>query len=147
MEKYVVRLTQNERDDLLSLIKTGKASAAKLTHARIILATDENNTDQPKIDTEVAKELHVSSKTVARTRQRFVEEGLESALSRKPHSNTRPRKIDGEQEAHLIALSCSNPPDGRARWTLKLLASQLIELEIVDSISPATVSRVLKKTR
>jgi len=147
MERYVVKLTQDERINLLLLVKTGKASAAKLTHARIILATDENNTDKTPYDTKVSKELHVSSRTVARTRQRFVEEGLESALSRKPHSNTRPRKIDGDQEAHLIALSCSTPPAGRSRWTLKLLANHLIELEIIDSVSSATVSRVLKKTR
>ena len=147
MERYVVKLTQDERANLLLLVKTGKASAAKLTHARIILATDENNTDKTPYDTKVSKELHVSSRTVARTRQRFVEEGLESALSRKPHSNTRPRKIDGDQEAHLIALSCSTPPAGRSRWTLKLLANHLIELEIIDSVSSATVSRVLKKTR
>jgi len=147
MERYVVKLTQDERINLLLLVKTGKASAAKLTHARIILATDENNTDKTPYDTKVSKELHVSSRTVARTRQRFVEEGLESALSRKPHSNTRPRKIDGDQEAHLIALSCSTPPAGRSRWTLKLLANHLIELEIIDSVSLATVSRVLKKTR
>ena len=147
MERYVVKLTQDERANLLLLVKTGKASAAKLTHARIILATDENNTDKTPYDTKVSKELHVSSRTVARTRQRFVEEGLDSALSRKPHSNTRPRKIDGDQEAHLIALSCSAPPAGRARWTLKLLANHLIELEIIDSVSSATISRVLKKTR
>ena len=147
MERYVVKLTQDERINLLLLVKTGKASAAKLTHARIILATDENNTDKTPYDTKVSKELHVSSRTVARTRQRFVEEGLESALSRKPHSNTRPRKMDGDQEAHLIALSCSTPPAGRSRWTLKLLANHLIELEIIDSVSSATVSRVLKKTR
>ena len=147
MERYVVKLTQDERTNLLLLVKTGNTSAAKLTHARIILATDENNTDKPPYDTKVSKEVHVSSKTVARIRQRFVEEGLESALSRKPHSNTRPRKIDGDQEAHLIALSCSTPPDGRARWTLKLLANHLIELEIIDSVSPATIGRVLKKMR
>lgn len=147
MERYVVKLTQDERSNLLLLVKTGKVSAAKLTHARIILATDENNTDKTPHDTKVSKELYVSSRTVARTRQRFVEEGLESALSRKPHSNTRPRKIDGDQEAHLIALSCSTPPAGRARWTLKLLTNHLIELEVIDSVSSATVGRVLKKTR
>ena len=147
MEKHIIKLAQDERVNLLQLIKTGKASSAKLTHARIILATDENNNDKPIHDTKVGKALHVSSKTVARIRQRFVEEGLESALSRKAHSNTKPRKINGEQEAHLIALSCSTPPEGRARWTLKLLSSRLIELEIIDSVSSTTVGRVLKKTR
>lgn len=148
MKKYTVKLTQDERVELLSLIKTGKASAAKLTHARIILAADENNdTVKQKTDIEIGKELHVSTKTVARLRQQFVEYGLEAALSRKPYPKTRPLKIDGDKEAHLIALSCSTPPEGRLRWTLKLLASQLIELEIIDNISPTTVGRVLKKTK
>jgi transposase len=148
MEKYTVKLTEDERIDLLSLIKIGKGSAAKLTHARILLAADErDNLAKKKSDVEIGKELHLSYKTVARARQRFVEEGLESALSRKPHSNPKPRKMDGDQEAHLIALSCSNPPDGRSRWTLKLLANRLVELDIIEDISSTTVGRVLKKTK
>lgn len=95
-----------------------------------------------KTDAEIAKEMHVGSKTVARIRQRFVHEGLESALSRRPHTNPRSRKIDREQEAHLVALCCSTPPEGRSRWTLKLLANKLVALEIVDSVSPSTLSRV-----
>lgn len=89
----------------------------------------------------------MSSKTVARIRQRFVEEGLESALSRRPHANPKSRKIDGEREAHLVALCCSTPPEGRSRWTLKLLANKLIALEIIDSVSSTTIGRVLKKTK
>lgn len=147
MEKYTVKLTHDERANLLSLIKFGKASAAKLTHARIILATDENNITKPKVYIEIGKELHVSAKTVARIRQQFVEYGLEASLSRKPYSNPRLPKIDGDKEAHLIALSCSNPPEGASRWTLKLLADKLIQLEIIDSISSTTVGRVLKKTK
>jgi transposase len=148
MYKYIVKLTKEEREELLTLIRVGKKSANKLMHARVLLSADENDRKlKPKTDEEIAKETHICSKTVARIRQRFVEEGMESALSRRPHANPKRRKIDGEQEAHLVALCCSPPPEGRSRWTLKLLANKLIELEIVDSISAVTVSRVLKKTR
>ena len=147
MEKYIVRLTKDERESLLSIIKTGKALARKLMHARVLLMTDENNgIDAKKTDEEVGKQLHINAKTVARIRTRFVEEGIESALLRKPHSNPKARKIDGEQEAHLIALCCSTPPEGRCRWTLKLLANRLVEMEIIDTVSSSTVGRVLKKT-
>jgi transposase len=146
VEKYIVKLTQEERENLLNLIKTGKASANKLTHARILLMTDESDHNKLKrTDTEIGKLLHVSYKTVARIRQRFVEEGFESALLRKPHSNPKSRKIDGDREAYLIALCCSKPPEGRNRWTLKLLANKLVEMEIIEEISPTTVGRVLKK--
>lgn len=148
MDKYIVKLTKEEREELLTLIRVGKKAANKLMHARVLLSSDENDSKlKLKTDEEIAKEMHVSSKTVARIRQRFVEEGLESALSRRPHPNPKGRKIDGEQEAHLVALCCSTPPEGRSRWTLKLLANKLIELEVVDSVSAVTVSRVLKKTR
>lgn len=147
-KKYLVTLTEKERTELISLIKTGKASAKKLTHARIVLATDESDSAaKKKTDSEIGKELHVSAKTVSRIRQQFVVEGLESCLLRRLHSNFRPRKIDGEQEAHLVALTCSDPPEGRARWTLKLLANQLVELEVIDEISSSTVGRTLKKTK
>lgn len=148
VDKYIVKLTEEERTELLAMIRVGKKAANKLMHARVLLSADENDRElKRKTDEEIAAEMHVSSKTVARIRQRFVEEGMESALSRRPHANPKGRKIDGEQEAHLVALCCSTPPAGRSRWTLKLLASKLIELEIVDSVSPVTVSRVLKKTR
>ena len=148
MEKYIVRLTKEEREELLTLIRVGKKAANKLMHARVLLAADEHDGKlKAATDEDIARELHICSKTVARIRRRFVEEGMESALSRRPHSNPKSRKIDGEQEAHLIALCCSTPPEGRSRWTLKLLAKTLIELEIVDSVSAATLSRVLKKTR
>jgi hypothetical protein len=148
MDKYIEKLTKEERKELLSLIRVGKKSANKLMHARVLLSVDENDRKlKPKTDEEIAGEIHICSKTVARIRHRFVEEGMESALSRKPHANPKGRKIDGEQEAHLIALCCSTPPEGRSRWTLKLLANKLIELELVDSVSAVTVSRVLKKTK
>lgn len=148
MDKYIVKLTAEERAELLGLIRVGKKAANKLMHARVLLSADENDTKlKQKTDEEISNEMHISSKTVARIRQRFVEEGLESALSRRPHANPKSRKIDGEQEAHLVALCCSTPPEGRSRWTLKLLANKLIALEIIDSVSPTTIGRVLKKTK
>jgi len=148
MDKYIVKLTPEERAQLLTLIRVGKKAANKLMHARILLSADENDTKlKSKTDETIASEMHVSTKTVARIRQRFVDEGIESALSRRPHANPKSRKIDGEQEAHLVALCCSTPPEGRSRWTLKLLANKLVALEIIDSVSPATICRVLKKTK
>lgn len=147
MEKYIVKLTIEERDELLLFIRVGKKSANKLMRARILLAADENdNKNKSNTDEEIAKNEHACAKTVARIRQKFVEEGLQKALERRPHSNPKSRKLDGDQEAHLIAICCSNPPEGRSRWTLKLLANKLIEMEIIDTLSPSTVSRVLKKT-
>ncbi len=107
MEKYIVVLTKDERENLISLISKGKASAKKLTHARILLAVDEFN-DNQRTDVSVAESLHVSERTVRRIRTECVESGLGSALERKPHSATRPHKIQGEEEAHLIALCCFN---------------------------------------
>lgn len=148
IDKYIVKLTLEEQRELLALIRIGKTAANKLMHARVLLAADENDRKiQSKTDEEIATAMHICTKTVARIRQRFVEEGMESALSRRPHTNPKGRKIDGEREAHLVALCCSTPPEGRTRWTLKLLANKLIELEVVDSVSPVTVSRVLKKTK
>jgi len=147
MEKYIVKLTQEECETLLSMLNKGKASANKLMHARVLLEVDERNSAAiKKSDEKIANDLRISAKTVARIRQRFVEEGLEAALLRRPHANPKSRKINGEQEAHLIALCCSKPPEGRSRWTLKLLANRLVELELIDSVSPVTISRVLKKT-
>lgn len=148
MEKYIVKLTQEERLNLLDLIRVGKKAANKLMHARVVLAADINDRESTKkTDEEIGDSIHVSSKTVARIRQRFVEEGLEAALSRRPHANPKSRKIDGEQEAHLVALCCSTPPEGRSRWTLKLLANKLVAMEIIDSISATTIGRVLKKMK
>lgn len=145
-KKYIVDLTKKERKELKILVKTGKNSAKKLLHARILLQSDANTPSKNKTASEIAEALDISSKSVYRVRQRFVEEGLESALNRRKHSRTKPRKLDGEGEAHLVALCCSEPPQGRARWTLSLLSDQLIRLNIVDSISATTVSETLKKT-
>lgn len=144
MGKYIVKLTNSERENLITLINKGKSSAKKLTHARILLAVDEN-THGCKTDKDVAASLHISDKTVHRIRQECVEHGIDNALERKVHSAKKPLKIQGEHEARLIAMCCSTPPEGRARWTMKLLANQLISLEIVESISPQTILNTLNK--
>lgn len=147
MAKYIVKLTKEERADLLTLIKNGKSAARKLEHARILLEVDKSNIlCQNKTDSEVSNSLHVSEKTIHRIRERFVNEGLEKALERKVHARHKPCKIQGEEEARLIALCCSSAPEGRSRWTLSLLADKLVELNIVDEISCSTVGRALKKT-
>ena len=124
----------------------GRAAAYKQTHARILLLSDENQAESAMKDQEIARVLRVGSATVERVRRRCVEEGLEAALERRQQLNRRPKKLDGQAEAHLIALACSQPPEGRASWTLQLMAGQLVEREIVGSISKETVRRTLKKT-
>jgi transposase len=143
--KYVVRLTAEEREYLIELTKTGKASAKKILHARILLRTDAEHGGENRRDREVKDLENISRDTVSRIRQLFVEEGLEAALNRKPHKRTKPRVLDGEQEAKLVAVCCSQAPEGRVRWTLKLLADRLVEMEIVQSIAPETVRQTLKK--
>lgn len=140
-KRYIVDLTADERAGLLALLHKGVAPARRLTRARILLLADEGGTDQ-----EVAAALHVHPATAERARRRFVEGGVERALSDKPRPGGRP-KLDGKQEAHLVALACSAPPEGRARWTMQLLADRLVELALVDAISDETVRRTLKKTR
>lgn len=148
MKKYKVTLTSEERHQLRDLIAAGRAAASKLAHARILLKADAADGGPAWADERIADALEVSTDTVARVRQRFVEQGLEAALSRKtPARPPRVPKLDGRAEARLIALACSAPPDGRARWTLKLLADKLVELEVVDAVSDETVRRALKKTR
>jgi len=143
--KYIVRLTPEEREHLISLTKNGKVAAKKLNHARILLLADISEVGQRLKDEEIAKLEHVSTKTVSRVRQQLVEEGLEAALNHKTHIRTKPRRLDGEQEAKLIAICCSEAPEGRARWTLKLLRDQLIEMEVVENIAKDTVRLTLKK--
>lgn len=145
---FVVRLPQEERQQLISLIKAGKASALKLVRARILLKADQQEHEPSWTDAEIAEALDVSLKTVFNIRRKWVERGLESALERKPQdAPSKPRKLDGKAEAKLVATCCGPAPKGRARWTLRLLAAKLAELEIVDSISPETVRQTLKKTR
>jgi transposase len=137
--KYIVDLTVEEREHLFQLMRRGNPAARKVTRARILLKADEGLTDD-----QVAAALHVGIATVGRVRQRFVEEGLDSALQEKPRPGQR-RKLTGTQEAHLIAITCSKAPEGRARWTLRLLADQVVELGFVEAISHETVRQILKK--
>ena len=146
VKKYRVRLSEEEQQGLRSLVSKGRAAAYKQTHARILLLCDENQADGAMKDEEIARALKLGTATVERVRRRGVEEGLEAALGRRQQLNRRQRKLDGAGEAHLIALTCSQPPEGRAGWTLRLLADQLVECEIVDSISTETVRQTLKKT-
>ena len=146
-KKYLVTLTPEERQWLTTLISAGKRSALTITRARILLKADQADGGPAWDDARIAEALDCGQRTVERIRQRFVERGLEQALARKPQDRpSRERKFDGAAEARLIALACSKPPKGRARWTLKLLADKLVQLEIFDFVSDETVRRVLKKT-
>ena len=147
MKKYLVTLTADERDQLTALIAAGKAAAKKLAHARILLKADQADGGPGWTDDRIAEAVEVSTDTVARVRQRFVEHGLDRALVRKPQDRpSRERVLDGAAEAKLLAVACSAPPDGRAAWTLRMLAGRLVELEVVGTISTETVRRCLKKT-
>ena len=139
-KRYIVTLTDAERAQLLTLTRKGQVSARKLSRAHTLLQADAGATDEA-----IAAALHSSIATVERTRQRFVEEGLEAALRERPRPGGQ-RKLDGKQEAFLIALACSIPPEGRPCWTMQLLAARLVALQIVEAISAETVRRTLKKT-
>ena len=144
-EKYIVRLTAEEREELTTLIRKGKASAAKIRHAHLLLKAD---ADGPNwTDAQLADAFSVHLNTVAGIRKRLVCQGLEAALNRQPQAHpSRAPKLDGEGEARLLALSCSEPPPGQARWSLRLLADRIVELGIVASYSHESVRRALKKT-
>lgn len=147
MKKYIVTLTDDERQSLSALVSSGKAAAKRITHARILLKADAADGGPSWRDADIALALDVSVCTVERVRERFVEQGLEAALVRKPQARpSRPPVLDGDAEARLIVLACSRPPEGRARWTLRLLADRLVELEVVESVSHETVRRTLQKT-
>jgi transposase len=147
MKKYKVTLTAEERQQLLDLIAAGRAAAQKLAHARVLLKADAAPGGPAWTDDRIAEALEVSTDTAGRVRQRFVEQGLEAALSRKKQGRpSRERTLDGRAEARLIALACSAPPDGRKAWTMRLLADRLVELEVVDAVSDETVRRAMKKT-
>jgi transposase len=145
-KRYRVTLTPPERQELQQLISRGKADARKLAHARILLQADEADGGPRSIDDEIADALETCTRTVERVRERFVEQGLEAALLPRPSKRVYTRKLDGRQEARLVALACSEPPAGKARWTLRLLADELVELEVVDAVSHETVRQTLKKT-
>jgi transposase len=147
IKKYVVRLSKDERSALESLISKGKHPAAMILKARILLKADVSDAGEGWSDSRIVKALDTSLATVARIRQRLVEEGLDAVLARKHSPNSaRKRVFDGAAEAKLIALACSEPPKGRSRWTLALLEDKVVELKIVERASDNTIGRVLKKT-
>jgi transposase len=140
-KKYIVTLMDDERTQLLALTKRGKVAARRLTRAHILLQADTGLSDET-----MAQALHIGPATVERIRKRFVEKGLEAALTERPRPGGQ-RKLDGKQETFLIALACSIPPAGRICWTMQLLADHLVALQVVDTIADETVRRTLKKTR
>ena len=144
-KKYRVKLSKSNRKYLSRFIKTGIARAREILRARILLLADESQGRKGKKDAEIAKEVHVCLRTVAATRERYVQGGLERALRDLPRSGQPPR-LSGRDEAKLTAIACSKPPQGRDRWTIRLLADRMVELKIVDHIAPETVRKALKKT-
>jgi transposase len=144
-KKYVVRLTEAEREHLEEVVSKGKAAAYRIKHANLLLKTDADGPNWS--DEEAADAFGCHANTVRNVRQRFVEQDLDAALQRKKREcPPREKILDGKKEARLIAVSCSEPPEGRSRWTLELLADRLVELGIVESVSASTVCRTLKKT-
>jgi len=146
-KKYIVTLMEEERRMLQEMLSRGKAAARKLMHARILLKADAAAGGPAWEDQSIAEALEVGRATVERVRREFVEEGLDAALERRQPRRVYERKLDGDGEAHLVALACQEPPEGRSRWTLRLLADRMVQLEYVDQISYQTVRRTLKKTR
>jgi len=141
MKRYVVTLTEAERAELHKLISSGKGAARRLAHARVLLKADQRLTDE-----RIGAEVEVGRATVERVRKRFVQEGLAASLDPRRSERPREHKIDGEVEAHLVALACGAPPGGKARWSLRLLADKLVELEYLPSVSHETVRQALKQT-
>jgi transposase len=142
MKRYIVTLTEAERTELRKLISVGKGAARRLAHARVLLKADRGLTDEL-----IAAEVEVGTATIERVRKRFVEGGLAASLDPRRPDNKREHKIDGEVEAHLIALACGAPPEGKARWSLRLLADKLVEMEYLPEVSHETVRQTLKQTR
>lgn len=145
-KQHLVRLSAAERSRLERCLSAGSAPAQTQAHARMLLKADQGPDGPAWSDVRVAEAVEVSVATVERVRRRWVAGGLDGALLRRTPQRTYPRKLDGAQEAHLVALACSSPPVGHARWSLRLLADRLVELEVVTGIAPNTVRSVLKKT-
>jgi len=145
--KYAVCLSEAERARLRTLIGCGTAPARQLAHARILLKADQSEGGPGWNDAAIAGALEVCTATIARVRRQYVTAGLDAALQRRMPERMYPRKLDGEQEAHLIAVACGAPPAGHTRWSLRLLADELVRLEVVEAVSHETVRRALKQTR
>ena len=147
MPRYKVTLELDERDRLEQLTRRGKIAAAKLIHARALLLCDQGEyNSEPFMVKDAAKALGVSTRTIEKLKKRFVEEGLDSAIERRPSTRKPNIRFDGEFDARIMQLACSECPQGSNRWTLRLLAEKAVELEIVDSVSTMTIQRSLKKT-
>ena len=144
--KYAVDLTEAERARLRTLIGSGTAPARTLAHARILLKANRGEGGPAWTDAAIAGSVEVHPATVARVRRAFVEDGLAAAVDRKSPDRTYPRVLDGEAEARLVALACGAPPEGRERWTLRLLAGELVRLEVVETVSHEAVRQTLKQT-
>lgn len=147
MKKYIVRLSAQERQVLAKLVSSGRGSARMFTRARILLKADQGKQGPEWSDEQISDAFDVTVQSIERIRKQLVEEGFDAVLSRRPYRQKISRKkVDGEVEAHLIALACGKPPEGWARWTLRLLADSIVELGYVDSISHEAVRQTLKKT-
>jgi hypothetical protein len=148
MKKYIVTLTKDEREALGALASKGKHKSQKIINALILLGCDEGEFQKKRsMNKEIARVLNISMKKIDRVKKRFVEEGLDIVLNGRKVMRIYDRKADGDFEAHLVALSCSEPPEGFARWSLRLLADKVVELDYIDSVSHETIRRVLKKTK
>jgi len=148
MKKYIVTLTKEERETLGTLATRGKHRSQKILNALILLGCDEGkNQSKRSTNDDMARVLNISMKKIDRVKKRFVEEGIDVALNGRKGSRVYAKKADGDFEAHLVALSCSDPPEGFARWSLRLLADKVVELEYIDTVSHETIRRVLKKTK
>ena len=145
-KRYVVELSVEERAKLLELISKNKANRSKIINAYILLKADVGRNGEGWTDLKIAEAYNISVRKIERTRQQLVEEGLEFALNRKPAARCKSRKLQGDEEAFLIATCCSEPPEGHARWTLKMLGDKLVRMNYVESISSETVRQTLKKT-
>ncbi len=145
--KYTVFLTESARAQLRTLIGQGTAPARLLTHARILLKANQGEGGPGWTDSAIAGAMDVHPATVSRVRRRYVADGLDAALTRKAPNRVSPRRLDGAAEAHLVALACGDPPAGRERWTLRLLADELVRLEVVETVSHETIRRTFEHTR
>jgi hypothetical protein len=144
--KFVVTLTEDERADLTHLVTTGRRAARTILHAQVLLKTDVGSAGPRWTDDQIREAFGLGFTAIARIRRRFVEEGLDAALYRRPARTPRLRKLDGRAEAHLVALACSDPPDGRNRWTLSLLTEHFVALAVSPPVADETVRRTLKQT-
>jgi len=147
MVHYKVTLTLNEREQLKTIMSKGKHSSQQFRNACILLNCDSGKHGEPFSNDQIAQLLQITTKTVERVKQRFMEEGFEACIERKAYPEVKELKADGDFEAHLIALSCSKAPAGRSRWSLRLLADKMVELQFAESVSHETVRQVLKKTK